>query len=86
MHPAAEELLSEETVTRAVTAVRDMKSTPKPDRRLAELQRLVAEGILSQEAAAPAMERLRPAERWSRRFVNHWRLQTLPQPVPCCDT
>jgi hypothetical protein len=62
LQPVTEELLSEEAVTRAVTAMLGMQPTPKPDRRLAQLKRLVAEGILSQEEAAPAMDRLRPTE------------------------
>jgi hypothetical protein len=62
LQPVTEELLSEEAVTRAVKALRAMKPAPKPNRRLAELKRLVAEGILSEEEAAPAMDRLRPTE------------------------
>lgn len=62
LQPVTEELLSEEAVMRALQAMRGMTPRPKPDRRLAELKRLVAEGVLSREEAAPAMDRLRPAE------------------------
>jgi len=54
-------MLSREAVDRAVKPIRGMMVRPKPDPRLGELRRLVSEGVLSKEEAAPAIERLRPA-------------------------
>jgi hypothetical protein len=98
LQPVTDELLSEEAVTRAVKAMRAMKPTPRPD-RLAELQRLVAEGVLSGEEAAPAMERLHPvapephsfgAADAYREVVQMLRdslePKTSPRPGPCCET
>lgn len=62
LRPVIAELTSPEAEARLLRNLRRMKPRRRTDPRIEELRRLVADGVLSEEEAAPAIARLRAAE------------------------